>query len=62
VVLGLTKDENNAGIEGPSAQIPYSEEQGISLAEHGILAREQGGSSAGTEGIVDEIFDAKGPG
>jgi hypothetical protein len=47
-----TKTVNNAVVTGLPVRIPYTAEQGIILAEHGILAREKGISSAGIEIIV----------
>ena len=45
--FGALETINNAVVTGLPVRIPYSTEQGIILAEHGILAREQGILSAG---------------
>jgi hypothetical protein len=49
---GAIETENNAVVTGLPARIPYSREQGIILAEHGKLAREQGFLPARIEAIA----------
>jgi hypothetical protein len=44
---------NNAAVAWLPVRIPYSSEQGIILAEQGIVAPEPGFLSAGTEIIVE---------